>query len=309
MIPLARVKSTAVLLGVVVATGCGGDAAEVGPFAMGAGEMEPIAVTPAIAVEALDVTGSRSPRDVAMPEIQIAATSWPDDVAQEGPVRRIIRSGSIRLEVDDLAAATASVQTLADAFGGYVAGSELREGREGARTATMTLRMPSDSVDALMAGLPDLGRVLARDVRAQEVTREYVDLETRLAVKEETVERLRALAARGGSLEDLLAAEREVGRAVSELEVLKGQMRSLSRRIAEADIRVTLFEPGAAVGSGAFRPLVEAFRDSGEVLARSLATLVYGAVFALPWLVVGVVLLWLTRRWLRGRKGAAGAEG
>jgi hypothetical protein len=54
---------------------------------------------------------------------------------------------------------------------------------------------------------------------------------------------------------------------------------------AESDIRLTLIEPGAVVGSGAFRPLFVAFRQSIEVLAQSLALIVYVVVFSMPWVV------------------------
>lgn len=153
------------------------------------------------------------------------------------------------------------------------------------------LRIPSDSVDALVASLPDLGDVLSVSRSAQDVSGEYVDVETRRSVQEETVERSRELAARGGGLEEFLAAERELGRAVSELESLKGRIRSYDQRIAEADIRLTLVEPGAVVGSGAFRPLSVAQRRSVEVFADSLASIVHFVAFILPWMAVALVLL------------------
>lgn len=244
--------------------------------------------------------------ELAMREVQ--AESAPALQATGVAEPRLIRSGSARVEVSSLEPATSEARELGESLGGYVAGSEIREGREGSRSASLVLRVPSDSVDVLVESLPRLGRVLSVSISTQDVSREYVDVETRLAVQEETVERLRQLAARGGSLEELLAAERELGRAVSELESLKGQMRYYDQRIAESDMRLTLVEPGAVLGSGAFRPLSVAFRRSVEVFAQSLAYIVYLLVFSVPWVLLGLLILPIGKRWWSARRDRHTAE-
>lgn len=226
-----------------------------------------------------------------------ASSAAPQAVVQQ----RLIRTGSARVEVRDLDAAVEATEALVQRVEGYVAGSEVTEGREGARTASMNLRVPADAFDEVVDGLPTIGRVMAVSIHAQDVSRDYFDVETRLAVKEETVDRLRELASRGGDLEDLLAAERELGRAMTELESLRGQIRYYDQRIAESDLSLTLVEPGAVVSSGAFRPVVEAFRDATAVFARSIAALVYIVVFAAPWVLLASALWLLGRSWRRAR--------
>jgi hypothetical protein len=214
-----------------------------------------------------------------------------------------MRSGSARVEVQNLDVSIVDAQELASAANGFVAGSELNEGREGERTASLILRLPSDSFQSVLDGLSALGRVLSVSLYAEDVSREYLDVETRLTVGEETVSRLRDLASRGGTLEDMLAAERELGRALTELESLKGQLRFYDQRVAESDLRVTLVEPGAVIAPGAFRPVVEAFRDAIETLGRSVASVIRVAVFLAPWLVLTTGLWMGLSHRLRGRRG------
>lgn len=235
------------------------------------------------------------------PQIEIPAPS-PQSLSI-GP--RLIRSGAARVEVEDLDSAVVTTRLLAEQARGYIAGSELIAGREGARSASLVLRLPSDSFESFLEGLSALGRVLSLSVVSSDVSPEYVDVETRLAVKEEMVSRLRQLAARGGDLEDLLAAERELGRAVSELEALKGQLRYLDQRIAESELRLSLIEPGAVIGSGAFRPVAVAFRRATEVFAQSVAYLVYLVVFLLPWVLLALAAWPVVRRLIRLRKQRA----
>jgi hypothetical protein len=220
---------------------------------------------------------------------------------------RLTRSGSARIEVQDLDEALEAAQELGSSANGLLAASELHEGREGERTASITLRVPSDSFDRLLDQLTELGRVLSVSVSVQDVSREYLDVDTRLRVGEETIARLRALAARGGSLEDLLAAEREIGRALTELESLRSQIRFYDQRIAESDVHISLVEPGAVLAAGAFRPVIEAFRDATETLARSVAGVIYVALFVVPWLLLATVSWLVVTPRLRARKARPSA--
>jgi len=165
-------------------------------------------------------------------------------------------------------------------------------------------------LESFVERLSTLGRVLSLSIASSDVSREYVDVETRLAVQEETVNRLRQLAARGGDLADLLAAERELGRAIGELEALKGQQQYFDQRIAESELRLSLIEPGAVIGSGAFRPVAVAFRSAIEVFAQSVAYLIYLVVFLIPWVLLTLAAWPGVRRLMRLRKqrAASGAK-
>jgi hypothetical protein len=208
--------------------------------------------------------------------------------ADFGP--RLVRNGTARIEVQDLDVSLASAQEIASTVDGFVAGSELREGREGARTAALVLRVPSDTFQNVLDRLPELGRLLSVSSSAEDVSREYMDIETRLSVGEETVARLRELASRGGELEDLLAAERELGRALTELESLAGRVRFYDQRVAEADLHIIFVEPGAVIAPGAFRPVVEAFRDGTQTFARSVAFVIRLVISVVPWIVLSTAL-------------------
>jgi hypothetical protein len=59
--------------------------------------------------------------------------------------------------------------------------------------AWVILRVPSQQFEGLVQSLRGLGTLRSESIGAQDVTKEYADLETRLAVKEQTVTRLRAL--------------------------------------------------------------------------------------------------------------------
>jgi hypothetical protein len=60
--------------------------------------------------------------------------------------------------------------------------------------------------------------------------------------------------------------------------------------VALSTIAVTLQEPDSVVKPGAFTPIRQTVRDSLEVLATSLAGMIYALVFLAPWLVMAFVI-------------------
>lgn len=233
--------------------------------------------------------------------VTIQETSQLDDAA-----RMLTHRGNVRLEVEELQEAMRAADEIVQGVEGYFAGTDMSEGQEGSRTARLALRVPAESFDRTLDELGQLGRVINVSRHANDVTRQYIDLETRLAVQEEMVERLRALLGRSGELSDLLAVERELGRATADLESMKGEIRYLERSVDLSDVQVMLVEPGAVVRAGIFRPVTEAFREAFGVLAGSVAQLIYALAFLLPWLVVAA-LLWrpIRGRWRAARKSAS----
>lgn len=220
--------------------------------------------------------------------------------------QKLIRDGRIEIEVESVEAAIERIGAAAAARRALVAGSEVRRHADGRRSGTVTVKVPAVAFDDAVADLRELGEVRSETSSTQDVTKEYADLETRLAVKRRTRERLEALLARqSGSLADLLSVERELERVVTEIERMEGEKRYYDQRVAISTIVVVLFEPGAVLRPSAFDPLREALGEALEVLARSLAALVYVVTSAIPW----VLLLWalwaLVRRYRRRRRARA----
>ena len=78
-------------------------------------------------------------------------------------------------------------------------------------------------------------------------------------------------------------------------------------RVAFSTITMTLAEPHAIVEPGVFAPLGHALRDSLQVLAQSLAGLVYLVVALSPWLVLAYVVYRAVKA-VRARRKVARAE-
>lgn len=238
---------------------------------------------------------------VAAPPPMAPAPAVPAD-------QKLIRTGNIRIECGDVGTAVRRADSLAKAMGGFVADTRMNESDRGAKAADLVLRVPADRFDATMKALGALGRVRHQSANTEDVTRIYTDLEIRIAVKEETVTRLRSLLAnRTARLSDVIDLERELGRAIAELEQMKGERRFYDQRIAMSSIATSLFEPSAPGLASVTDPVMGALRHAFETLGISLGGLVYLVFLLVPWLVVGIpATIWIRRRWAR-RQGRTGA--
>ncbi len=210
--------------------------------------------------------------------------------------RKLIRTGQISLEVGKYGAAADAAARIAAQNGGYVADTRVSRSDSGRQRGSLVLRIPADRfVDALKS-LRELGSVKAENVSAQDVTKAYADLETRLKVKRETLERLRDILRRQtGKLSDVLDAEREIARVTEEIEQMEGERRYYDQQVALSTLTAELIEPEPFATGGAFEPIREALRASLEVFSSSLGGLIYAVSAGLPWLVT----LWLGFRAFR----------
>ncbi len=229
------------------------------------------------------------------------APAQPPPAPQAMPTR-LIRNAHGRLEVRDLDAAVKSLTELVHSVNGTVAQSEISSDVDLA-TATFLARIPAESLDSVINALGSLGKVRSIATSSTDVTREYFDVETRLAVKEASVRRLTQLMDRASRVEDIVAVERELARATAELESLKGQITYFDRNIAQSELRLHLTESGSGFGTATARGVKQAIRNAAATFGQSIGTLIYLVVFLLPWMLV-VMILWLILRKIRRRKAA-----
>jgi hypothetical protein len=227
-----------------------------------------------------------------------------DAAAAMAAARKLIRTGRVELEVAAFPAALAQAAKVAEDHGGYVADQKQSRADSGRQRGSLTLRVPAGRFADALAALRGLGEVRSENVSAQDVTKAYADLETRLRVKRETLERLRDILRRQtGKLQEVLEVEREIGRVTEEIEQAEGERRYYDQQIALSTLHVELFEPAPLMTGGAFDVIGDALRESTRVLAGSLAAMVLLAAGGLPWLLA-LFVLYRVYRWRRARKAA-----
>lgn len=222
--------------------------------------------------------------------------------------RKLARTASMTVRTRDVDDAAADARQIAVTAGGYVSSEHSDE-----ESATLTLVVPSEQLDALLDDLEALGKRTERRVTVQDVTDQIVDVDSRVASQRASVERMRQLFERARSVADLVTIERELALREAELESLLARQDALRGMVAMAPISLALFEKhdkngdrddghsflaGLAAGWGAFTMFLGA---TAEALGAALPFLALAGVLA--------ALALLARRRRRHARGGVAAGG
>ena len=195
--------------------------------------------------------------------------------------RMIIRTGDMSLVVEDIVDARDEIAQLAVSLDGYVVSSRIW-GEEQDMKGYISIRVPDEEFDQALAELRELAvRVTSESTDSQDVTEEYVDLQSRLKNAEATESQYLALLEKAEDVEDILSIYDSLSRVRGEIEQIKGRMQYLERTSSMSLISVDL-KPEATA-----KPLVRAGWSAFEILKSA----VRGIVIFGQWL--GTIALWL----------------
>ncbi|ONK10668.1 DUF4349 domain-containing protein [Streptomyces sp. MP131-18] len=157
----------------------------------------------------------------------------------------LIRTARVVVATEDVAGQYDRAVDLAAAAGGYVAGENTERDAAGSETSHVTLKVPADRYEELLADVSGLGELEHREVTTEDVTDQVVDVESRIATQEESVERIRRLLEQAGSIDDIVDIESELSTRQADLESLQSQFEALRDRTGLATIALELREPDA----------------------------------------------------------------
>jgi hypothetical protein len=160
--------------------------------------------------------------------------------------RKIIKNADVRLLVKDTeVAVNRSTQIISD-LGGYLVSSRLwYQDYYGNNLmyATLTLGIPVDEFERALTRMRELSiRVLDETASGEDVTEQYVDLQSQLVNLEATRARIQEFLTDAKTVDEALRINQELANIEAQIEQIKGQMNYISDRSAFSTITVN-FEP------------------------------------------------------------------
>ena len=208
----------------------------------------------------------------------------PDDGAPPlaAPIeQRIVKTGEVTLEVENVGEALGRVRAMAVELGGYVGGSQAGTLED---RATLTIRVPAASFEDALARLHAMdAELVAEATREQDVTGQVVDLGARIENLRASEASYRELVARAERVEDILAVQSRLDDVRGQIEQLTAQLEALEGQAALSTLTVTLVPRPTPITT-----TTEEWDPAGQ-LDRALASLVgigQGLLDGLIWFVV-----------------------
>ena len=223
--------------------------------------------------------------------------SGPEDgVAVE---KKLIRRARMQIEIDDFAEARNSLQDLLDKYDATIRSESVQE-LSSRKEGNFDIRILPERLDSLLDELEVMAqRTEYRSVEVEDVTRQYIDLSTRLETKRSALQRYRDLMRSANDVEDVLAVEEQMQKLIEEIESTERQLRYLSDQVDYSHLQLEMYQiyTQASVNQRSFwKRLALAMSQGWQVLLD----LIVGLLSVWPLTILGFLLIWwLYRRFLK----------
>lgn len=185
-----------------------------------------------------------------MPEAAVAQESSADnsgggDARLAAVERIVIQNADLSIVVTDVEGRMKEIQTMAEKMGGFVVASNLYQTYTNNSVlvpeATITIRVPAEKLDeALETIKTDVVEVRNETRSGQDVTAEYVDLQSRLKNYEAAERELSELLENAATTEDVINIFNQLAYYREQIEITKGQIQYYEEAAALSAISVRL---------------------------------------------------------------------
>jgi hypothetical protein len=220
--------------------------------------------------------------------------------------RKIVRTGNISMEVEDIVKAQSDISDIALQMDGYIVTSNLNAATENP-CGFISFRVPAGKFNDAMARLRLLAiKVTNENTSSQDVTEQYMDLKAQLSNYEATEAQYLELLKKADNVKDMLEVQRELSNVRGQIERIKGRMQYLERTSDTSLIEVSLTKSSPIGQStwdvgGVFKGAVDGLIAFGKVL---LSILIWLLVFSPVWIIV-LVIIFVVRRRKKAKSGTA----
>ncbi|MFY4773571.1 DUF4349 domain-containing protein [Metabacillus sp. RGM 3146] len=225
-----------------------------------------------------------------------------------GEKRLLVYTADMKLRVKDYQKAQQKIQQDTEDAGGYIVQSETKtpEGK-GPMSGTLTARVPQQNFDNFLSAVENGSiKVLQKNVRGQDVTEEYVDIESRLKAKKAVEDRLLQFMKKASKTEDLLKISEDLGNVQAEIEQMMGRKTFLENQSAYSTVTIAFSETKINVPSiqedelNTWQKTQKQFISSINVIINFFSAVFIFLIGNLPiWIILGflaVIAYYIYRR-------------
>lgn len=234
-----------------------------------------------------------------------AASQAAQDVDTARVERMIIQHADLALEVEDLNNAEASIRAHVARLDGYIVKIST-SGTDENQTTHITFRVPAQRFEEALSGVEGLAKkVRSRTISGDDVTEEFVDLESQLRNLEATRDRLRTLLDQATRVQDALEVNQALTDVQGQIEYTQGRMQYLQQSAAFSTIEVYLMPVPVVilVQEGTWQPITvarSALRDLIELGQELVNIAIVLLIWTPVWLPLLLLVRWVWRK-IRGQ--------
>lgn len=206
--------------------------------------------------------GFISPKgDVGAGDTAVESLSVPEARTSKAGVaakdRLVIKTKTVQMEVSDVVVVKTKIEETVKHYKGYVSNlytssdepppprplAEKEQKKDKITRATIEVKIPAGDLDRFVKEIKKLGKLESDQEQAQDITKEYVDLNARLKNLQAAEARLLEMYRAAKNVEEMLKIEAQLTTVRGEIESLQGQIDYYKEAVAMATITIDIHEP------------------------------------------------------------------
>jgi hypothetical protein len=203
---------------------------------------------------------------------------------------KIIKTGSLSLEVNDTDESIREVGQLISLHSGYISRSETSNYPD-SRSAYITAKIPNQQFEAFVQKVSEVGtKVIQRSVNTRDVTDEFIDLEARINNQRELEKRFNSLLAKAKDVEEMLQVEREIARIRTDIERMEGRLNMLKSQVRYSTLDISLRQEIEVTP-----PEENKVKDAFLTGWKALLNVLLGLLYLWPFLLIILIVIFGVR--------------
>lgn len=227
-----------------------------------------------------------------------AATVQPDTTASE---RKLIKTVNLTVETKEFDSLQANVEKRVTELGGYVEdlysyNGSAYSGYKSSRSASMTIRIPKDVLEEFLGEVAELSNVVSRSESVQDVTLEYVDMESHKKTLLTEQDRLLELLEQAESIDDIITIESRLSNVQYQIESMESQLRTYDNKVDYSTVYLDIQEvkdltPVVTEEPTTWERISEGFVSSLKNVGNGFKEFFIWFVVHIPYLIIWAVVI------------------
>lgn len=210
---------------------------------------------------------------------------------------KIIKTADLRFATDNLEESFSIMQKASTQYKAYIQNDNSGKDYH-SLYRNITIRIPNQNFDAFIA---EISKGVAyfdrKEISAQDVTEEFVDIEARLKAKKGLENRYLELLKKANKVSEMLEIESELSKIREEIEVQEGRLKYLQNRVSMSTVSIQMYtevEKGTGTtvsyGSKMWNAIKSGF--------NGLSNFFLGILYIWPFiLILAVVFFFIRKKW------------
>lgn len=208
---------------------------------------------------------------------------------------KIRKTANLNITVDDYKKARTEIEKIIKTNNAYI-GNENEQNSTYSITNDMVIRVVNKDFEGMVNRLLGVAtNVNSKNISAEDVTAQFVDIQSRLKSKKEIEKRYLDILNKASKVTDVLEIEQKLGEIREEIEAKEGELKYLGDQVDYSTINLTFhqdFEYTPADKPGFFGRIGNAFGNGWN----GFLSFVVGIVYAWPlWIILGGIAYFLVR--------------